>query len=172
MPISGLARWMGVSLSQVASADACAWWPCRVPPPHPSPVPPPPKNKTKQTLLVFLFGQAFFIGVQIEVEDAEVLPFPTTRQTLQEMLLDEEEKDFWDDAELAPAQERATATPMPTVDDDEEDEGGVVEGGGESETKVGEVGVEVEVDAGEMKVTGSGVHNDVRTVAVAHPMEG
>lgn len=50
---------------------------------------------------------AFFIGVQIEVEDAEVLPFPTTRQTLQEMLLDEEEKDFWDSAELAPAQERA-----------------------------------------------------------------
>lgn len=52
--------------------------------------------------------QAFFIGVQIEVEDAEVMPFPTTRQTLQEMLLDEEEKDFWDDAELAPAQESAT----------------------------------------------------------------
>eukprot|EP00752_Nemacystus_decipiens_P010966 g9746.t1 len=52
---------------------------------------------------------AFFIGVQIEVEDAEVMPFPTTRQTLQEMLLDEEEKDFWDDAELAPAQESATA---------------------------------------------------------------
>nr|AML77775.1 putative LOV domain-containing protein [Dictyopteris undulata] len=51
---------------------------------------------------------AFFIGVQIEVEDAEVLPFPTTRQTLQEMLLDEEEKDFWDEAELAPAQEPAT----------------------------------------------------------------
>lgn len=41
------------------------------------------------------------------MEDAEVLPFPTTRQTLQEMLLDEEEKDFWDSAELAPAQERA-----------------------------------------------------------------
>ncbi|CAN0068004.1 unnamed protein product [Pylaiella littoralis] len=52
---------------------------------------------------------AFFIGVQIEVEDAEVMPFPTTRQTLQEMLLDEEEKDFWDDAELAPAQESAMA---------------------------------------------------------------
>nr|AML76365.1 putative LOV domain-containing protein [Ishige okamurae] len=52
---------------------------------------------------------AFFIGVQIEVEDAEVLPFPTTRQTLQEMLMDEEEKDFWDAAEPAPAQERATA---------------------------------------------------------------
>nr|AML79526.1 putative LOV domain-containing protein [Sargassum thunbergii] len=50
---------------------------------------------------------AFFIGVQIEVEDAEVLPFPTTRQTLQELLIDEEEKDFWEDAELAPAQESA-----------------------------------------------------------------
>lgn len=56
----------------------------------------------------YVCGQAYFIGVQIEVEDAEVLPFPTTRQTLQEMLLDEEEKDFWDDAELAPSQERAT----------------------------------------------------------------
>ncbi|CAN0521374.1 unnamed protein product, partial [Scytosiphon promiscuus] len=54
--------------------------------------------------------QAFFIGVQIEVEDAEVMPFPTTRQTLQEMLLDEEEKDFWDEAELAPAQESAMAS--------------------------------------------------------------
>ncbi|CAM9814366.1 unnamed protein product [Scytosiphon promiscuus] len=53
---------------------------------------------------------AFFIGVQIEVEDAEVMPFPTTRQTLQEMLLDEEEKDFWDEAELAPAQESAMAS--------------------------------------------------------------
>lgn len=42
------------------------------------------------------------------MEDAEVLPFPTTRQTLQEMLLDEEEKDFWDEAELAPSQEPAT----------------------------------------------------------------
>lgn len=50
--------------------------------------------------------------MQIEVEDAEVLPFPTTRQTLQEMLLDEDEKDFWDEAELAPAQEPAT-TPVP-----------------------------------------------------------
>lgn len=48
--------------------------------------------------------------MQIEVEDAEVMPFPTTRQTLQEMLLDEEEKDFWDDAELAPAQESAMAS--------------------------------------------------------------
>lgn len=47
--------------------------------------------------------------MQIEVEDAEVMPFPTTRQSLQEMLLDEEEKDFWDDAELAPAQESAMA---------------------------------------------------------------
>lgn len=46
------------------------------------------------------------------MEDAEVLPFPTTRQTLQEMLLDEDEKDFWDEAELAPAQEPAT-TPLP-----------------------------------------------------------
>lgn len=59
---------------------------------------PPPHSKSLQ---------AFFIGVQIEVEDAEVLPFPTTRQTLQELLVDEEEKDFWDDAELAPAQESA-----------------------------------------------------------------
>lgn len=54
--------------------------------------------------------QAYFIGVQIEVEDAEVLPFPTTRQTLQEMLMDEEEKDFWDAAELAPAQESARSS--------------------------------------------------------------
>lgn len=66
------------------------------------PTPPPPRRRS---------WQAFFIGVQIEVEDAEVMPFPTTRQTLQEMLLDEEEKDFWDEAELAPAQERAVATP-------------------------------------------------------------
>lgn len=71
----------------------------------PPPSPPPPQ------LPFFMFRQeqAFFIGVQIEVEDAEVMPFPTTRQTLQEMLLDEEEKDFWDDAELAPAQESAMA---------------------------------------------------------------
>ncbi|CAM9792597.1 unnamed protein product, partial [Ectocarpus fasciculatus] len=61
---------------------------------------------------------AFFIGVQIEVEDAEVMPFPTTRQTLQEMLLDEEEKDFWDEAELAPAQERAVATPPAATEEE------------------------------------------------------
>lgn len=53
--------------------------------------------------------------MQIEVEDAEVMPFPTTRQTLQEMLMDEEEKDFWDDAEPAPAQERATVADAPGV---------------------------------------------------------
>ena len=41
------------------------------------------------------------------------MPFPTTRQTLQELLMDEEEKDFWDDAEPAPAQERATAADAP-----------------------------------------------------------
>eukprot|EP00904_Undaria_pinnatifida_P008868 jgi/Undpi1/5110/HiC_scaffold_19.g08462.m1 len=52
-------------------------------------------------------------GKLIEVEDAEVMPFPTTRQTLQELLMDEEEKDFWDDAEPAPAQERATAADAP-----------------------------------------------------------
>ncbi|CAN0247041.1 unnamed protein product, partial [Hapterophycus canaliculatus] len=69
--------------------------------------------------------QAFFIGVQIEVEDAEVMPFPTTRQTLQEMLLDEEEKDFWDEAELAPAQESAMASLAanpPTYGDGETDD--------------------------------------------------
>lgn len=137
---------------------------------------PPSKYKTTTTTkrsLSLASGQAFFIGVQIEVEDAEVLPFPTTRQSLQEMLLDEEEKDFWDDAELAPAQERATATPMPTVDDDEEGEkeGGAVEGGGEAEAKVGEV--EVEVDAGEMKVASAGgMREKGRKAAVAHPMEG
>lgn len=43
------------------------------------------------------------------------MPFPTTRQTLQEMLMDEEEKDFWDDAEPAPAQERATVVDAPGV---------------------------------------------------------
>ncbi|CAN0108282.1 unnamed protein product, partial [Discosporangium mesarthrocarpum] len=39
---------------------------------------------------------AFFIGVQIEVEDAEIMPFPTTRQSLHEMLLEEDEE-FWDE---------------------------------------------------------------------------
>ena len=53
--------------------------------------------------------------MQIEVEDAEVMPFPTTRQTLQEMLMDEEEKDFWDDAEPAPSQERATVADAPSA---------------------------------------------------------
>lgn len=57
------------------------------------------------------------------MEDAEVMPFPTTRQTLQEMLLDEEEKDFWDDAELAPAQESAMSGLPPSA----------LEGGGEEE---------------------------------------
>lgn len=33
---------------------------------------------------------AYFIGVQIDVEDVEVLPFPNTRQTMQEMLLESE----------------------------------------------------------------------------------
>lgn len=46
-----------------------------------------------------------------------MLPFPTTRQTLQEMLIEDEEEDFWDSAEPAPAQERATADPSDVVDD-------------------------------------------------------
>nr|AML78433.1 putative LOV domain-containing protein [Saccharina sculpera] len=82
---------------------------------------------------------AFFIGVQIEVEDAEVMPFPTTRQTLQEMLMDEEEKDFWDDAEPAPAQERATVVDAPGV----KSEG--MEGEVKSEAMVVPAGVETGV---------------------------
>nr|AML77110.1 putative LOV domain-containing protein [Desmarestia viridis] len=111
---------------------------------------------------------AFFIGVQIEVEDAEVLPFPTTRQTLQEMLLDEEEKDFWDEAELAPAQERATATPMPTAHEDDDidgDEGDIGEGY-DSEAKRGEMKM------GDIKMTHPDMQTEEREATGAHPMEG
>nr|AML79042.1 putative LOV domain-containing protein [Petalonia fascia] len=84
---------------------------------------------------------AFFIGVQIEVEDAEVMPFPTTRQTLQEMLLDEEEKDFWDEAELAPAQESAMssmASHPPSLGGDQMNEAGAERSGDASSTPAGE----------------------------------
>lgn len=106
------------------------------------------KNKCSKSCRIFILfcpvprpfvclvaSQAFFIGVQIEVEDAEVLPFPTTRQTLQEMLLDEEEKDFWDEAELAPAQERAgssAAIPQEEKHSDFEEKVGVLECSGEN----------------------------------------
>lgn len=110
-------------------------------------LPPPPKN----ALFVFDGEQAFFIGVQIEVEDAEVMPFPTTRQTLQEMLLDEEEKDFWDDAELAPAQESAMSelsTP-------------VVRGeGGEGEAKVAEGKTDLSDQEGQLESKGTGAAKD------------
>nr|AML78389.1 putative LOV domain-containing protein [Colpomenia sinuosa] len=85
---------------------------------------------------------AFFIGVQIEVEDAEVMPFPTTRQTLQEMLLDEEEKDFWDEAELAPAQESArSAIPAKPVVVAEEGDTSAERSGAESSTTTGDTGL-------------------------------
>lgn len=35
---------------------------------------------------------AYFIGVQIDVEDVDIVPFPNSRQTMAEMLLEEEEE--------------------------------------------------------------------------------
>lgn len=128
------------------------------------------QTTTKKIIISFLccslVTQAFFIGVQIEVEDAEVLPFPTTRQTLQEMLLDEEEKDFWDEAELAPAQERATAPSMPVVHDKEEEEGDVGGGRGDAEVKMGEVKM------GEVKAHSEMPQSEGCATADIHPMEG